>query len=57
MAEQRNKPSSQPGGRAGKPTGDGRRDPGQMKRNQEHLRVGNDHKTDEMKKHRRGTFP
>ncbi len=57
MPEQTNKPAPKPGSRPGKPTGDGRRDPGQMKRNQEHLRVGDDHKTPEMKKHHRGTFP
>jgi hypothetical protein len=55
--DNRPKATPQPGTRAGRPQGDGRRDPGQMKRNQEHLRVGDDHKTPEMKKHRRGTFP
>ena len=44
-------------GRAGPPKGDGRQDPSQLQRNKESLRVGDDHKTPEMKKHRRGTFP
>lgn len=51
------KPAPRPGMRAGRPTGDGRKDAGQQKRNQEHLGVGSDHKTESMKKHRRGTFP
>ena len=45
------------GGRRGRPTGDGRKDNDQRRRNQEHLGVGSDHKTGEMKRHRRGTFP
>jgi hypothetical protein len=48
--------SSRPGAR-GKPQGDGRRDPDQMRRNQESLGVDTDHKTPEMKKKNRGTFP
>ena len=43
--------------RAGPPRGDGRSDTAQLKRNQESLHVGDDHRTPEMKKHRRGTFP
>ena len=31
--------------------------PGKLKKNQERLHVGGDHKTDEMKKGHRGTFP
>lgn len=37
--------------------GDARRNPQALKENQERLRVGPDHKTPEMKKGRRGTFP
>lgn len=51
-----NRPPSRSGPR-GRPTGDGRKDPGQQKRNQEHLGVGDDHRTPEMKKNHRGTFP
>ena len=47
----------QPGTRAGRPTGDGRKNSDQLRRNQEHLGVGGDHKTDTMKKHHRGSFP
>ena len=55
---ERSKPSSpKSGGRFGRPQGDGRKDPEQIKRNQEHLGVGGDHKTADMKKNRRGTFP
>jgi hypothetical protein len=55
--DQRPRATPQPGTRPGRPTGDGRRDAGQHKRNQEHLGVGSDHRTESMKKHRRGTFP
>ncbi len=47
----------QSGTRAGRPTGDGRRDSEQLRRNQQTLGVSGDHRTDTMKKHRRGTFP
>ena len=46
-----------PGTRAGRPSGDGRHDSDQLRRNQQTLGVAGDHKTDTMKKHRRGTFP
>ena len=36
---------------------DARRNPDQLKANQERLGVGPDHKTPEMKKGHRGTFP
>jgi|GEM_PF-6609043 len=36
---------------------DARHDKGQLKKNQERLGVGTDHKTPSMKKHHRGTFP
>jgi hypothetical protein len=42
------------GARAG---GDARREPEKQKENQKRLRVGPDHKTPEMKKGNRGTFP
>jgi len=37
--------------------GNARRDPERQKENQKRLRVGTDHKTPEMKKGNRGTFP
>ncbi len=48
---------AQPGTRAGRPSGDGRKDSEQLRRNQQTLGVSGDHRTDTMKKHRRGTFP
>lgn len=40
------------------PTGeDARKDPGKIKENREKLGVGDDHKTSDMKKHHRGSFP
>jgi len=36
---------------------DARRNPEQLKRNQERLGVGTDHRTEAMKKGKRGTFP
>jgi hypothetical protein len=39
------------------PRPDARRDPGKLRENQERLGVGPEHKTDAMKKGRRGTFP
>jgi hypothetical protein len=36
---------------------DARREPEKQKENQKRLRVGPDHKTPEMKKGNRGTFP
>jgi hypothetical protein len=36
---------------------DARREPEKQKENQKRLRVGADHKTPEMKKGNRGTFP
>jgi hypothetical protein len=50
----------EPGGRGprrGGPQADGRRDPGKLRENQARLGVGPEHKTDAMKKGRRGTFP
>ena len=43
--------------RGAKQGGDGRRNPEALRENQERLRVGPDHKTPEMKKGHRGTFP
>ena len=45
------------GARGAKQGGDARRNPAALKENQERLRVGPDHKTPEMKKGNRGTFP
>ena len=47
----------QPGTRAGDGAGDARGDERQLKKNQDELGVGPDHKTDEMKERHRGTFP
>lgn len=42
----------------GTPTGDDARDdPEKIKENREKLGVGDDHKTSDMQKHHRGTFP
>ena len=61
MSTERNREADtkkgRPGARTGPPKGDGRHDASQLQRNKESLRVGDDHKTPEMKKHRRGTFP
>ena len=53
--ESRLKAKPQPG--AGVPRGDAREDEKKLKKNQEDLGVGPDHKTGDMEKHRRGTFP
>ena len=45
------------GTRGAKRGGDARRNPAALKENQEKLRVGSDHRTPEMKKGHRGTFP
>lgn len=37
--------------------GDARDDPAKLKQNREHLRVNEEHKTPEMDKGHRGTFP
>jgi hypothetical protein len=47
----------QPGTRAGQPRADARDDEHQLRKNQDDLGVGPDHKTDEMKEGHRGTFP
>ena len=48
---------TQPSASAMAKQADGRRSPDQLKRNQERLGVGPDHRTPAMKKGRRGTFP
>jgi hypothetical protein len=55
--ESRLKAKPQPGTRTGAPRGDGRRNEDQLRKNQEQLGVSRDHKTPEMKKRHRGTFP
>jgi hypothetical protein len=45
------------GVRGSRQGGDARREPERQKENQKRLRVGPDHKTPEMKKGHRGTFP
>jgi hypothetical protein len=46
-----------PGARGAKHGADARRQPEKLKENQERLGVAADHKTPEMKKSHRGTFP
>ena len=48
---------AQPGGAGLARASDGRRSNEQLKRNQERLGVGPDHRTEAMKKGKRGTFP
>ena len=48
---------AQPSPAAMSKQGDARRDSGQLKKNQERLGVGQDHKTETMRRRRRGTFP
>ncbi|HWI36042.1 MAG TPA: hypothetical protein VNU64_06285 [Burkholderiales bacterium] len=45
------------GGPGRKAQADARQDGGKLRKNQERLHVGPDHKTDAMKKGRRGTYP
>jgi hypothetical protein len=47
----------QPGAAGLARSSDGRRSDEQLKRNQERLGVGPDHRTEAMKKGKRGTFP
>ena len=47
----------QPGARGASRKPDARKDPEKLKENQQSLGVGSDHKTPEMKKGRRGTYP
>jgi hypothetical protein len=46
-----------PGAAAMARNADARRNPEQLKMNQERLGVGTDHRTEAMKKGKRGTFP
>jgi hypothetical protein len=55
MPENQNRTSK--GVRGARSGGDARREPERQKENQKRLRVGADHKTPEMKKGNRGTFP
>ena len=56
-AKEQKVPERAPGpGRRNK-NADGRRDPDKLRENQAKLGVGPEHKTDAMKKGRRGTFP
>jgi hypothetical protein len=54
-------PEKAPPARRGRPSAakqaDARRNPEELKRNQERLGVGSDHRTEAMKKGKRGTFP
>jgi hypothetical protein len=45
------------GGPGRKADADARQDTGKLRKNQERLRVGSDHKTPAMKKGRRGSYP
>jgi hypothetical protein len=47
----------EPAAQTGKNPKDAREDEGQLKKNQNELGVGGDHKTDEMDEGGRGTFP
>ncbi len=47
----------QPGARGAGRKADGRNNPEKLKENQQSLGVGSDHKTPDMKKGHRGTFP
>jgi hypothetical protein len=47
----------QPGAQGFGKDGDAREDEGKLRQNQERLNVGPDHKTPEMEKEHRGTFP
>lgn len=55
MPENRNRSSKV--ARGAKSSGDARREPEKQRENQKRLGVGADHKTPEMKKGHRGTFP
>jgi hypothetical protein len=57
MATSGKQKRTSPAARGAKQGGDARRNPAALKENQERLRVGPDHKTPEMKKGHRGTFP
>lgn len=48
---------AQPGLRGAPRKPDARKDPEKLRENQQSLGVGSDHKTPEMKKGHRGTFP
>jgi hypothetical protein len=50
-------PRTSRGTRGARSAGDARREPDKQKENQRRLGVGPDHKTAEMKKGNRGTFP
>jgi hypothetical protein len=52
--QQKAQPSPPP---TGKREGDARDNDGRLKKNQEELGVGDDHKTEEMEQGQRGTFP
>ena len=51
------RPRTSPAARGAKRGADARGEPDKQKENQERLGVGPDHKTPQMKKGRRGTFP
>ncbi|HVL34960.1 MAG TPA: hypothetical protein VM489_04740 [Burkholderiales bacterium] len=58
MADRDSNPSrSSKTARGARSAGDARREPEKQKENQRRLGVGPDHKTPEMKKGNRGTFP
>ena len=54
---QDNQPRTSKGARGMRSGGDARREPERQRENQKRLGVGPDHKTPEMKKAHRGTFP
>jgi hypothetical protein len=57
MPERDNQTRTSKGARGARSGGDARREPEKQRENQKRLGVGPDHKTPEMKKGSRGTFP
>ena len=57
MAERDNQTRTSKGARGARTGGDARREPEKQKENQKRLGVGEDHRTAQMKKGNRGTFP
>lgn len=57
MQERDHQARTSKGARGARSGGDARREPEKQKENQKRLGVGTDHKTPEMKKGHRGTFP
>ena len=56
-SEKHHRPDEPPTPQTGKNPKDGREDEAKLRENQEELKVGEDHKTDDMEQGHRGTFP